>query len=281
MNLKSIVSPAVLNFVGTLSIVAGSVVAVSAQEVAVGGRGVFDFSVGFRLPIEAKIVKGAPFSADIITESIQTLSDGNRIVQRSNTRFYRDSEGRVRREEERPSGGPAITITDPVSRLSFSLDVDNHIARQTPNVAPFKAMAFQHVQDLLIRLPPGMGEKVSKATVAVAPFEARLEGEKVTVEKLPARDIEGVRAEGTRRTTTITAGAIGNELPIEIVSEEWTSPDLNVLVMTERRDPRLGTSTYRLTNIIRAEPDRYLFELPADYTVRTDTMHKTGPALRK
>ena len=226
-------------------------------------------------------MKGAPFSADIITESIQTLSDGNRIVQRSNTRFYRDSEGRVRREEERPSGGPAITITDPVSRLSFSLDVDNHIARQTPNVAPFKAMAFQHVQDLLIRLPPGMGEKVSKATVAVAPFEARLEGEKVTVEKLPARDIEGVRAEGTRRTTTITAGAIGNELPIEIVSEEWTSPDLNVLVMTERRDPRLGTSTYRLTNIIRAEPDRYLFELPADYTVRTDTMHKTGPALRK
>ena len=79
--------------------------------------------------------------------------------------------------------------------------------------------------------------------------------------------IEGVRAEGTRRTTTIAAGAIGNELPIEIVSEEWTSPDLNVLVMTERRDPRLGTSTYRLENIIRVEPDRYLFEVPSDYTL--------------
>ena len=114
------------------------------------------------------------------------------------------------------------------------------------------------------------------------PFERRLEGEKVTVEQLPARDIEGVRAVGTRRTTTIAAGAIGNELPIEAVSEEWTSPDLKVLVMTERRDPRLGTSTYRLVNIVRAEPDRYLFEVPSDYTLKqTGMMWKTKPAPRK
>ena len=91
-----------------------------------------------------------------------------------------------------------------------------------------------------------------------------------------------LRALGTRRTTTIAAGAIGNELPIEIVSEEWTSPDLKVLVMTERRDPRLGTSTYRLVNIIRAEPDRYLFEVPSDYTLApTGFIRKPGPAPRK
>lgn len=280
MNMKSVVGSASLNFLGTLAIVASSIVAVSAQEVAFG-KAVFDLGVGFRVPIEAKIVKGAPFSADIVTESIQTLADGNRIVQRSNTRFYRDGEGRVRREEERPSGSPAITITDPVSHLSFSLDGENHIAWQTPNMATFNVMALQHVQDLLTRLPPGVGERTAKRTIAVAPFEARLDAEKVTVEKLPARDIEGVRAEGARRTTTIAAGAIGNELPIEIVSEEWTSPDLNVLLLTERRDPRLGTSTYRVINIIRAEPDRYLFEVPPDYTVKTEAIRKPGPALRK
>jgi hypothetical protein len=44
-------------------------------------------------------------------------------------------------------------------------------------------------------------------------------------EKLPERFIEGVVATGVRRTTTIEKGAIGNDLPITIVSEEWTSPE--------------------------------------------------------
>ena len=73
---------------------------------------------------------------------------------------------------------------------------------------------------------------------------------------------------GRRSTTTIKAGAIGNELPITITSEEWTSPDLSVLVMTRRNDPRMGDSSYRLTNIVRAEPDSALFQVPADYSVR-------------
>jgi hypothetical protein len=98
-------------------------------------------------------------------------------------------------------------------------------------------------------------------------LEAGLGSEQTSVEQLPERSIEGVRAVGVRRTKTIAPGAIGNELPIEIVSEEWTSPELSMLVLTERRDPRVGTSTYRVTNIIRAEPDRYLFEVPSDYTV--------------
>src|SRR6478672_10155310 len=71
-------------------------------------------ALNFRMPVEAKVVKGAPFSADIVTESIQTLADGNRIVQRSNTHMYRDSEGRVRREEDRGAQSPVISITDPV-----------------------------------------------------------------------------------------------------------------------------------------------------------------------
>src|SRR5205823_13790698 len=101
--------------------------------------------------IEAKVVKGAPFSADIVTESIQTLADGNRIVQQSNTRVYRDSEGRVRREEDRGSH-PAffISITDPVSGMSYSLDPETKVARQTPNVAGFKiAIALQHAHEAL------------------------------------------------------------------------------------------------------------------------------------
>jgi hypothetical protein len=80
--------------------------------------------------------------------------------------------------------------------------------------------------------------------------------------------IDGIQVEGRRTTTVIPAGQIGNEQPITITSEQWRSPDLNVLVMTRHSDPRTGDSVYRLQNIIRAEPDRSLFMVPADYTVK-------------
>ena len=79
--------------------------------------------------------------------------------------------------------------------------------------------------------------------------------------------IEGVEAEGTRSTTTIPAGQIGNELPITIVSERWVSPDLKVLVMSRQSDPRFGETTYRLTNITRSEPSPDLFQVPPDFKI--------------
>ena len=66
---------------------------------------------------------------------------------------------------------------------------------------------------------------------------------------------------------TIPAGQIGNELPINIVSERWFSPELKVLVMSRQSDPRFGETTYRLTNISRGEPAPDLFEVPADYQI--------------
>jgi hypothetical protein len=250
-------------------------------------------ALNFRLPIEARVVKGAPFSADIVTESIQTLADGNRIVQRSSTRMYRDGEGRVRREEARGTESPFVSITDPVGGVSYSLDPVKRVARQAPYRAGFMTVQLEKaVHQLSMRVSTDAAEKLKVLAAPKQEIERKIEegkifrgsiergvSEQVNVEQLPARNIEGVRAEGTRRTTTIAAGAIGNELPIEIVSEEWTSPDLNVLVMTERRDPRLGTSTYRLENIIRVEPDRYLFEVPSDYTLApAGIINKTGPA---
>jgi hypothetical protein len=85
---------------------------------------------------------------------------------------------------------------------------------------------------------------------------------------LEHRMLDGMPVEGRKTTTVIPAGQIGNEQPITITSEEWRSPDLNVLVQTRHSDPRTGESSYRLTNIIRAEPDPSLFMVPPDYTVR-------------
>ena len=95
-------------------------------------------------------------------------------------------------------------------------------------------------------------------------------GGKPTKEDLGEQMIEGIRATGTRTTTIIPAGSsIGNMNEIRIVSEQWFSPDLEVLVLTKHSDPRVGETVYRLTNIVRAQPDPNLFVLPSDYTLRT------------
>src|SRR6185436_740534 len=91
--------------------------------------------------------------------------------------------------------------------------------------------------------------------------------EDTRTESLGSQMIEGVRADGTRTTITIPAGAIGNDLPILIVSERWFSPELQTVVMTKRSDPRMGETVYRLSSISRTEPSRSLFEAPSDYTV--------------
>jgi len=93
------------------------------------------------------------------------------------------------------------------------------------------------------------------------PLQRMAEGAgKTTREELGQQTIEGVTATGTRTTTEIPAGAIGNEQPIKIVSEQWYSPELQVLVLTKHSDPRAGETTYRLTNIKRGEPPAELFQ---------------------
>ncbi|HZF38566.1 MAG TPA: energy transducer TonB, partial [Blastocatellia bacterium] len=103
-----------------------------------------------------------------------------------------------------------------------------------------------------------------------APVEAARRVVKVSTntEQLGKQMIEGVECEGTRTVTTLPIGAIGNEHPIETVGETWYSPELGMMILTKRSDPRFGESTYRVTNISRSEPDAELFQVPADYAVK-------------
>ena len=62
-------------------------------------------------------------------------------------------------------------------------------------------------------------------------------------------------------------GKIGNDRPITIVTEVWTSPELKTIVLSKRNDPRMGEQTFKLTNIQRSEPDPSLFTVPSDFTI--------------
>ena len=97
---------------------------------------------------------------------------------------------------------------------------------------------------------------------------------------LEHKTIEGVAVEGRTTRTVIPAGQVGNEQPIIVLNEQWRSSDLNVLVMTRHADPRTGESSYRLVNIIRAEPDPSLFMVPPDYTVKDTGIRRFDPAVR-
>ena len=79
--------------------------------------------------------------------------------------------------------------------------------------------------------------------------------------------MEGVTVTGTRTTHTIPAGQIGNDRPLSIVTEVWTSPDLKTVIYSKRSDPRMGDQTFQLTNIVRAEPDPSLFTVPSDFKI--------------
>ena len=281
------------NFIRLTALVLSSVVTIQAQKAEPGFAKI--------APLEAKVVTGQPYSAEIVSESVQTLADGNRIVQRTTGRVFRDGQGRVRREEDRPSGVPAISIMDPTTGVTIALDTVNRTARETPNgfsievrkvLEKLKEETEKKYAEALTQAANGLTKELENGTESVKKAEAARvaafvvdpngktagfvvkragPGEKLgeqTEERLQDRLVEGVWASGVRRTTTFVKGAIGNEQPLKVVSEEWTSPDLQILVLTDRNDPRTGRSTYRLLRINRNDPDPTLFEVPADYTLQ-------------
>jgi len=230
-------------------------------------------------------VPNAAFSADAETEFTQVLGDGNRIERRYSSMVARDNQGRTRREEEIALVGPLtvdgpsprlVTIVDPVAGQSYTLDDKQRVAYRNP-IAMTK-LRTAHAMGWAAAGTDGQfawtsGTAVAKPpiTVTATPGErVFVDGAatKVTTESLGTKSIEGVMADGTRTTSTIPAGAIGNLMPIEVVSERWYSRELQMAVSISRRDPRSGDSVYRLRNIVKAEPPQDLFTVPADYQVR-------------
>jgi hypothetical protein len=231
-------------------------------------------------------VKGAPYSAEAVSEVVQTLADGNRIVRSSASAFYRDGAGRTRREEGLAVIGPLVgtpdemkrvIITDPEMGVTYVLNSATRTARRMQ----LPAFGAARLPTPPLPIPPGpppQGDVVFFET-AVGPAQAgasvmkmfaarRMDGaHEEKSEPLGTQTFDGVLAEGTRSTVTIPAGQIGNERAIEIVSERWFSPDLKTLVLSRQSDPRFGETTYRLSNIARGEPDPSLFEVPSDYEI--------------
>jgi hypothetical protein len=212
-------------------------------------------------------VTGAPFLADAVTEFTQVLGDGNRIERRYVSSIARDARGRTRREEDIVLLGPLartgptpklVTIVDPDSSVSYTLDQHLRVAHVSQLSAAF-LIESDKVRE---------GHKTFATSTRVPSKKSDPGDIRDVTQSLGRRSIDGVMAEGTRTTSTIPAGAIGNFQAIEIVSERWFSPELQMPVLISRNDPRTGETIYRLTNVVRAEPPADLFMVPSDFEVR-------------
>jgi hypothetical protein len=220
-------------------------------------------------------VQGAPYSATITNESIQTLADGNRIVQNSTGTTARDSQGRTRQDAALPAIGNLsaanaphlVFIMDPVAQVSYTLNLADKTAQKISMPAGGAGAGGPGNQKVFITQfgsASAMGGGSPAATIGMKMVVGD-EQAQVNTEDLGTQTMEGLLVTGARTTHTIPAGEIGNDKPISIVTEVWTSPDLKTIVYSKRSDPRMGEQTFKLTNIARAEPDASQFSVPADF----------------
>jgi hypothetical protein len=193
--------------------------------------------------VAPKTVEPIPYSAQAASEAVQTLNNGNKIKRATKELIFADGKGRVRRESENVFNNKtqkSISIRDPLAGFEYFLNPITKTAYRLP------IKTFSPASQKVSSPPSGYSTKS---------------------EPLGKKIIEGFETTGMRSVTTIAPGTIGNEQPLEMISETWFSPELKTIIFTRRSDPQTGDYTYEMKNIKRETPDASLFIVPADYKI--------------
>ena len=248
--------------------------------------------MGFAVQENVQAVKNQPYQARAVTEIKQTLADGSHIAQTTTATVARDSDGRTVRIQQLGAVGPwrsasdsaqgsrptLTTIFDPVAKTHTDYTSDYKVAHVVPMPPPLPGADTRSGEGGFVSVfsggpVGGSTGKVGQATFVVqapasssqpAPAESIPDAK---TESLGPKTIDGISATGTKTTTTIPAGTIGNDKDLVITRESWYSSDLKLILHSTQTDPRFGETTYSLTNIQRSEPDPSLFQIPAGYTI--------------
>jgi hypothetical protein len=263
---------------------------IQASGVAAG-----PMTVAFGFDGQLEVVKNHPYQAQAVTEMKQTLADGSHIVQSSKATVARDSEGRtVRIQRLGPlgplmasgaahDGGPTLTtIFDPVANTHTDYTSDSktaHLMSMPPMppgppaggvVATGRGFRVSAAAGMVVGAGPALVSGGQSISQFGGPMTAK-------TEPLGTKTIDGVNVTGTRSTSVIPTGTIGNEKDIAITHETWYSPDLKLVIQSTSDDPRFGQTTYSLTKLEQREPDAGLFQIPADYKVDRMPVFVTAP----
>ena len=249
--------------------------------------------MGFATQESVQVVKNQPYQAQAVTEIKQTLGNGSHIAQTTTATVARDSDGRTVRiqqlstigpwrsgsDSSQASGPTLTTIFDPVAKTHTDFTSDNKVAHVVPMPPPLPGASTRSGESGLVSVFSGVpaggstGGKVGESTFLVqgpfnssqvGPFEGATDAK---TESLGAKTLDGIAVTGTRTTTTIPVGTIGNDKDLVITRESWYSPELKLVVESTQTDPRFGETSYSLSNIKRSEPDPTIFQIPAGYAI--------------
>src|ERR1700761_3973370 len=207
-----------------------------------GGRGGGAFTVVQRPEV------GRPYSATITTQTKVTYMDGTNVTRTTTEMSWRDSDGRTRLELDAPNGRggttKSITIRDPVAGAIYMLNEEMKTATQ-------RAASWAAASSVTVLQAPGArgGRGVAAGANTNGTQSTAARERNTTVEDLGTAAVNGVMARGTRTTTVVPAGAIGNDREFKSVEERWYSPELDMMVKTTSTDPRFGTTVREMTNI--------------------------------
>lgn len=199
----------------------------------------------------------APFSAVLVSQLEERLSDGTNITRENEEVVMRDGAGRVYRGREIKIPGHAdreprmsITITDPVQHAQYFCTSTVKVCRKSE-----------------YREPPNRGRIVGRGTNFV------------TVEDLGSSNVGGIEVKGERITRVIPEGTVGNDRAFTATEELWHSNELDTDVQTRRSDPRMGTRTTTLTEVHLGEPDAKYFQIPEGYRVEEHASPLVAPGV--
>ncbi len=272
------------SIIGVTTIACATALAQSSQDAQIVPDKVFFFKtqadsttnvkITARLGLLGQTVKDAPYSADGATETTQTLADGTHINHQENYSIYRDGDGRVRRES-----GDQVWISDPVASVSYVLDTKQQTARKLGLSVSVKRGPEDMAHEVKLKAEAKASGPIWFSTGAVGggmvvggpTTGGPMTGAAISTDAAPKpeglgkQEMEGVEVEGTRTTTLIPQGQIGNDRALQIVHERWESPELHVTIYSKHTDPMMGEIVERLTNVHRGEPDPALFQVPAGY----------------
>ena len=198
-------------------------------------------------------VTGKPFSATEVRHTVQALADGNRLEQSETSSFARDEHGRMR-----IANAKTVVIFDPVAGSNYTLDIASKTYTRT-SLSGHETTYAIAVTGSQVSTSSVTGKPVTRVS---APSGTQLE------EELPANFMNGMLAKGSRVTLKIPAGTFGNHAALKVVNERWYSDDMQILLKSSNSDPRFGTTTYELTQLVPGPPDPSLFQVPADYRLR-------------
>jgi hypothetical protein len=196
---------------------------------------------------------GLPFSGTDNIVWTRTGTDGATTTLYIASKVVRDGQGRLYREHHRFAPADAdqsktmyeFYILDPVAHSRTDCAVATHQCTITSYRPRYTA-----------------------PLLPVGPFDNNRRY--LARESLGTQTMDDLTVTGTRETTTISPGTVGNDREVVYTREFWYSPDLKTNLAVKRLDPHNGTQDIHLTIDSRSEPEPAVFAIPSGYTVKDE-----------